>query len=51
MGYNFGPVIMQLIVSTDVYTQNYNNKQTQGLLHVIIPIWNPEAPKAVVAKY
>jgi hypothetical protein len=51
MGYNFGPVIMQLIVATDVYTQNYNAKETQGILHVIIPVWNPEAPKAVVAKY
>lgn len=51
MGYNFGPVITQFIVSTDVYTHNYNNKQTQFLAHVIIPIWNPETPKAVVAKY
>jgi len=51
IGYNFGPVITQFIVSTDVYTQNYNNKQTQFLAHVIVPIWNPETPKAVVAKY
>jgi hypothetical protein len=51
MGYNFGPVIMQFVVATDVYTKNYNNKATQGMLHVIIPLWNPEAPKAVVAKY
>ncbi|WP_374545183.1 transporter [Rhodoblastus sp.] len=51
VGYNFGPVITQFIVSTDVYTQNYNNKQTQFLAHVIVPIWNPETPKAVVAKY
>jgi hypothetical protein len=51
IGYNFGPVITQFIVSTDVYTQNYNNKQTQFLAHVIVPLWAPEAPKAVVAKY
>jgi hypothetical protein len=51
MGYNFGPVITQFIVSTDVATSNYNNKQTQFLAHVIIPIWNPETPKVVTAKY
>jgi hypothetical protein len=51
MGYNFGPVIMQLIVATDVYTQNYNAKETQGILHVIVPVWAPEVPKAVIAKY
>jgi hypothetical protein len=51
MGYNFGPVIMQFTVSTDVYTHNYATKQTQGTLHVIVPLWAPEAPKAVIAKY
>ena len=51
VGYNFGPVITQFIVSQDVYKHNYNAYQTQGLIHVIVPLWNPEAPKAVVAKY
>jgi hypothetical protein len=26
-------------------------KETRGVLRVIVPLWNPEAPKAVVAKY
>ena len=30
MGYNFGPVIMQFIVSTDVYTQNYTDQADPG---------------------
>jgi hypothetical protein len=50
VGYNFGPVIMQFSLSTDV-ASNYPSKATFAGLHVIIPIWNPEAPKAVVAKY
>ncbi len=51
VGYNFGPVITQLLVGTDVYTRNYAAKETRLALHVIIPLWNPEAPKAVAAKY
>jgi hypothetical protein len=50
VGYNFGPVIMQFSLSTDV-ASNYPSKATFAGLHVIIPIWNPEEPKAVVAKY
>lgn len=50
VGYNFGPVILQVSLSTDV-TSNYASKATFAGLHVIIPIWNPEEPKAVVAKY
>jgi hypothetical protein len=50
IGYNFGPVIMQFSLSTDV-ASNYPSKATFAGLHVVIPIWAPEAPKAVVAKY
>jgi hypothetical protein len=51
VGYNFGPVITQFILATDVYTKNYNSKGTTFTVHVIVPLWAPEAPKAVVAKY
>jgi hypothetical protein len=51
VGYNFGPVITQFIVGSDVYTKNYAAKETRLGIHVIIPLWAPEAPKAVVAKY
>jgi hypothetical protein len=50
VGYNFGPVITQVSLSTDVYS-NYPSKETRLLTRVIIPLWNPEAPKAVAAKY
>ncbi len=50
VGYNFGPVITQMYLSTDVYS-NYPSKETRLLTRVIIPLWNPEAPKAVAAKY
>jgi hypothetical protein len=51
VGYNFGPVITQFILATDVYSHNYNSKGTTLTIHVIVPLWAPEAPKAVVAKY
>jgi hypothetical protein len=51
VGYNFGPVITQLIVGSDVATTNLPQRDTRGTLHVIIPLWNPETPKVVTAKY
>jgi len=51
IGYNFGPVITQATISSDVTTSGYVQKETRGVLRTIIPLWNPEAPKAVVAKY
>ncbi|MGO8740052.1 transporter [Rhodoblastus sp.] len=51
VGYNFGPVITQLIIGSDVATSNMTTKDTRGTLHVIIPLWNPETPKVVTAKY
>jgi hypothetical protein len=50
-GYNFGPVITQVVLGTDVYKHNYASYGTNLGVHVIIPLWAPEAPKAVVAKY
>ena len=51
VGYNFGPVITHVALSTDVADHNYGSHATYLNIHVIIPLWNPEAPKAVVAKY
>jgi hypothetical protein len=68
IGYNFGPVITQFVLATDVYESNSNGpfinkntgnfvnsnyvaKETRLGIHVIIPLWNPPAPVAVVAKY
>jgi hypothetical protein len=51
LGYNFGPVITQFTFASDVYKRNYYSYETRVLGRIIIPIWNPEVPKAVVAKY
>ena len=51
VGYNFGPVITQLIVGSDVAVSNMPTRDTRGVLHVIVPLWNPETPKVVAAKY
>jgi hypothetical protein len=51
VGYNFGPVITQAYVTTDVYKYNYPTYETRGWLRTIVPLWTPEAPKAVLAKY
>jgi hypothetical protein len=51
IGYNFGPVISQLYVTTDVYQHNYSGNETRIWNRVIVPLWSPEAPKVVTAKY
>jgi hypothetical protein len=51
VGYNFGPVIAQAYVTQDVYQSGYNSYETRGWLRLIVPLWNPETPKAVAAKY
>jgi hypothetical protein len=51
VGYNFGPVITQVYVTTDVWKQGYTTYETRGWLRVVVPLWNPEAPKVVTAKY
>jgi hypothetical protein len=55
VGYNFGPVITQFVLGTDVWSSrissNYQAYETRLGIHVIVPLWNPDAPKAVAAKY
>jgi hypothetical protein len=51
VGYNFGPVITQFYVASDVYKRNYESYETRFLSRVIVPLWHPEAPKVVEAKY
>ncbi|MFG1375926.1 transporter [Xanthobacter autotrophicus] len=41
VGYDFGPVIMQAYLTTDVYQQNYGGNDTRVWGRVIIPLWNP----------
>jgi hypothetical protein len=54
LGYDFGPVILQGYVTTDVYEKNYNGKDVRGWARVIIPLngvgapFGPSAPATMV---
>jgi hypothetical protein len=47
VGYNFGPVILQAYVTTDVYERNYGGHDTRLWTRVIVPLGNPFAAAAV----
>jgi hypothetical protein len=52
VGYNFGPVITQVYLTSDLTTSGYQGgRETRLWTRVVIPLWNPEAPKVVAAKY
>lgn len=44
VGYDFGPLILQAYVTTDVAEENYGGRDTRGWFRVIIPVWTPPAP-------
>jgi hypothetical protein len=53
IGYWFGPVIVQGIVSTDLYQENYGGKDVRGWARIVIPLGNPfgaSAAPVVVAQ-
>jgi Putative MetA-pathway of phenol degradation len=52
VGYDFGPVIMQAYVTTDVAEENYGGRDTRGWWRVILPLGNPiaAAPAPLVRK-
>lgn len=41
VGYNFGPVITQFKLTTDLTEKNYGAKETRGTFNIIIPLWSP----------
>jgi Putative MetA-pathway of phenol degradation len=41
VGYDFGPVNLQLYATTDVTQDNYNGYETRLWTRVTFPIWNP----------
>jgi hypothetical protein len=52
VGYNFGPVDLQLKLTTDVAEQNYRGKDTRVWTNIVIPIWTAaSASQQVAAKY
>lgn len=46
VGYNFGPVILQAALTTDVAQQNYGGYDTRGWGRLIIPLGDPLAASA-----
>ncbi|NLH80533.1 MAG: transporter [Phyllobacteriaceae bacterium] len=51
VGYDFGPMNVQMKLTTDVAEHNYGGRDTRAWANIVIPLWNPKAPdKPVVAK-
>ena len=50
IGYDFGPVILQAYLTTDVYEENYGGYDTRGWARIIVPLWNPPAATQLVHK-
>mgnify|MGYP001765309092 CR=1 FL=1 len=51
VGYDFGPVNVQMKVTTDVSQTNYGGRDTRVWANIVMPLWNPKpADRAVVAK-
>jgi len=52
VGYNWGPLVTQAYVTTDVAENNYGGKDTRGWFRVIVPLGNPfaTAPAPLVRK-
>lgn len=46
VGYNFGPVILQAYLTTDVYEKNYGGHDTRLWGRIIVPLGNPFAAPA-----
>lgn len=52
LGYDFGPVDVQLKLTRDVYQSNYGGYETRVWSNIIFPIWTaPVTHGAVIAKY
>lgn len=52
LGYNFGPVNLQLKLTTDLAERNYGGKDTRMWANIIIPVRMASAPeKAMTVKY
>ena len=47
VGYDFGPVILQAYLTTDVYEKNYGGHDTRFWARVIVPLGNPFATASV----
>lgn len=51
LGYNFGPVNLQLKLTTGLAERNYGGRDTRMWANIIVPIWIASAPDKIAAKY
>lgn len=42
VGYNFGPLDLQVYVTTTVWQRNYGGNDTRGWFRITVPLWTPE---------
>lgn len=48
IGYDFGPVIAQAYLTTDVYEENYGGYDTRLWGRIIVPLWNPQPARSTL---
>jgi hypothetical protein len=41
LGYDFGPIKLQVYATTDVFERNYGGMDTRGWFRMIVPLWTP----------
>jgi hypothetical protein len=44
VGYDFGPVDLQVYVTSTVWQENYGGYDTRGWFRLVVPLWSPPAP-------
>jgi Putative MetA-pathway of phenol degradation len=43
LGYDFGPLSLQVYATTEVFERNYGGRDTRGWFRMIIPLWKPSS--------
>lgn len=50
VGYNFGPLDLQVYVTSTVWERNYGGNDTRGWFRLVIPLWTPVAEAPIPVK-
>jgi hypothetical protein len=51
LGYDFGPVILQVYLTTDVYEKNYGGHDTRLWTRIVIPLGPPPPPAPIARRH
>jgi hypothetical protein len=43
LGYDFGPLSLQVYATTEVFERNCGGRDTRGWFRMIIPVWKPSS--------